>query len=196
MHINSCLFIWLGGGEHKGGLLDLDPGLMIWTVITFSLLLIVLGRYAWKPVIRMLQERETRIRGSLEAADKARREAETLMERNNEILARAELEAQKIIREALESAEHLKLDIIRVANTAAAEFRNTAVQDMQRELTAARMQLQGEVADLAVRSAEKIIRTSLNDEHHKKIIDDVIRDLSGPGTGGFKLSGNEAKPLS
>ncbi len=174
----SCFFLtWLGGGEHKGGLLDIDPGLMIWTVITFALLLIVLGKFAWKPIIKTLQEREERIRGSLEQADRARREAESLMERNNEILARAELEAQSIMKKAQESAERLKSEIFKEANAKAAEFRNTAIQEMEREVTSAKIQLQREIADLAVQAAAKVIAATLSTDQHKKIVDDFIREL-------------------
>ena len=177
MKISWLLMIWLGGGGQKGGLLDIDPGLMIWTAITFFLLVIVLGKFAWKPIIKTLQEREERIRGSLEQADRARREAESLMERNNEILARAELEAQSIMKKALESAEHLKTEIIKEASATAAEFRNTAMQEMEREVTAAKIQLQREVAELAVQAAAKVIATTLSTDQHRKIVDDFIREL-------------------
>lgn len=167
----------LGGEGHKGGLMDIDPGLMFWTAVTFFLVLLVLGRYTWKPIIKTLQEREEKIKNSLDQADRARRESEALMEKNNAILARAELEAQQIMKKAQESAERLKAEIFKEATAKAAEFRNAAIQEIEREKTAALIALQKEVADIAVTAAGKIINAALNPEQHKKIVDDFISSL-------------------
>lgn len=174
---SHVILFWLGGGEHKGGLLDIDTGLMIWTVITFILLLIILTRFAWKPVLEKLQNRENRIKLALETADRARREAEQLEQRNKDILYRAELEAQKVIRDALETAEHLRLDILKVATQQAAEYRNRALQELQQEILTAKIKLKCDIADLAVQAAEKIIRATLDEERHRKLVEDFINEL-------------------
>ena len=83
-----------GGG---GGLMDVNPGLMIWTVITFIILLIILKKIAWKPILTALDKRENDIKESLAQAEKAKEDAKKILEENQANLAKAEEESKKII---------------------------------------------------------------------------------------------------
>jgi F-type H+-transporting ATPase subunit b len=170
-------FLLLGGGEHKGGLLDIDPGLIIWTLITFFLLLVLLGKFAWKPIIKTLQEREEKIKSSLEEAEKARRDAEGLIAKNNEVLAQAEREAQDIARKAKETADKLKSEITEQAKTEAAKLIASAKKEIDNEKNTALAYLKGEVAGMAVQAAGKIIAVNLDAEKHKKLVDDFIKEI-------------------
>ena len=170
-------FMLLGEGEHKGGLLDIDPGLIIWTLITFGLLLVLLGRFAWKPIIKALQEREEKIKSSLEEAEKARRDAEGLIAKNNEVLAQAEREAQEIARKAKETADKLKSEITEQAKTEAAKLIASAKKEIDNEKNTALAFLKGEVAGMAVQAAGKIIAVNLDAEKHKKLVDDFIKEI-------------------
>lgn len=170
-------FMLLGEGEHKGGLLDIDPGLIIWTLITFGLLLILLGRFAWKPIIKTLQEREEKIKSSLEEAEKARRDAEGLIAKNNEVLAQAEREAQEIARKAKETAEKLKNEIAEQAKIEAVKLLATAKKEIENEKNSALVYLKNEVAGMAVQAAGKIIAANLDTEKHKKLVDDFIKEI-------------------
>lgn len=170
-------FMLLGEGEHKGGLLDIDPGLIIWTLITFGLLLVLLGRFAWKPIIKALQEREEKIKSSLEEAEKARRDAEGLIAKNNEVLAQAEREAQDIARKAKETADKLKSEITEQAKAEAAKLIASAKKEIDNEKNTALAYLKGEVAGMAVQAAGKIISANLDAEKHKKLVDDFIKEI-------------------
>ena len=83
-------------------MLTIEPGLLIWTIITFVILLAVLGKLAWKPLLGALEQRETTIRESLEKAEQARLEAEELMAQNRQILAEANRQANRILAQAQE----------------------------------------------------------------------------------------------
>lgn len=170
-------FMLFGEGEHKGGLLDIDPGLIIWTLIIFGLLLVLLGRFAWKPIIKTLQEREEKIKNSLEEAEKARRDAEGLIAKNNEVLAQAEREAQDIARKAKETAEKLKNEIAEQAKIEAVKLLATAKKEIENEKNSALVYLKNEVAGMAVQAAGKIIAANLDAEKHKKLVDDFIKEI-------------------
>ncbi len=92
MIINILAFAPEGGGS----LIDVNPGLIIWTVITFVILLFVLKKVAWKPILTALDQREASIRESIERAEQAKDEAQKILDENNANLAKAEDESKKI----------------------------------------------------------------------------------------------------
>ena len=94
---NTLAFLVFSGGEGGGTLLDINPGAIFWTTVTFLLLLFVLKKLAWKPILNSLNERENNIRDSIQKAESAQKEAEKLLEENRTNLAKAEEEAQKIM---------------------------------------------------------------------------------------------------
>ena len=156
---------------------DVNPGLIIWTMITFGVLVLVLGRFAWKPILQALNEREEKIRSAIEQADKARAEAAQLLKQNEKNMARAELEYQKMMREAKALAEKMKEDIVGKARQQADQELKRANEEIQRNLVAAKQQLRSEVADLAVKAAEKILDETLDAQRHKKIVDGFLNQL-------------------
>ena len=93
-------------------LVQLDPGLFVWTILTFLLLVFVLAKFAWKPLLKMLQDREDMVRSSLEDAEKAKSELERLNEESEAIMAKARSEAQSILADGKAAAEKVKDDII------------------------------------------------------------------------------------
>ena len=91
---------------------EINPGLIVWTTVTFVVLAALLAKFAWKPMLKMLGEREDQIRSALTQAEKARTDAAEMMKQNEKNLARAEAEYQKMIREGRALAEKLKEDIV------------------------------------------------------------------------------------
>jgi F-type H+-transporting ATPase subunit b len=177
--MKTLAFILLAGDEHKGSLLDIDPGLIVWTLITFTLLLFLLSKLAWKPIIKTLQEREEKIRKSLEEAEKARREAEALIAKNAEMMAQAERDAQELVRRAKEMADKLKLELTEQGKLEAAKMLVTAKKEIENEKNSALSQLKTEVADMVVQAAGKVIGAALDADKHKKIVDDFIKEMPG-----------------
>ena len=99
---------------------EINPGLIIWTIVTFICLAIVLAKFAWKPMLKALSDREEKIRSALEEADHARAEAAELVKQNQKNLARAEEDYQKMIREGKALAEKIKEEIRGKGKTAGA----------------------------------------------------------------------------
>lgn len=156
---------------------DIYPGLIIWTLVTFGVLFLVLSKFAWKPLLEALNEREGKIRSALEEADKARTEAARLLKENAQNIARAEEEYHKLVREGRSMAEKMKEEIVAKAKQQADQELQRANEEIQRSVDAARQQLRAEVADLAIKAAEKILEESLDPAKQKKIVDAFMNQL-------------------
>jgi F-type H+-transporting ATPase subunit b len=159
-------------------MLDINPGLIIWTIITFVLLLFVLKKLAWKPLLQALTAREERIRESLEQAEHARHEAQRLIEENKKQMTQAQGEFQRMMREAREEADALRAKRKQEAEAEARKIVEQGKMEIEREKETALVQLRNEVADLALRAAERILDEELDGKRHKKVIDDALRELT------------------
>ncbi|MCW9065436.1 MAG: F0F1 ATP synthase subunit B [Ignavibacteriaceae bacterium] len=162
----------------NGGLLDVNPGLMIWTVITFIILLFILKRVAWKPILTALDKRENDIKESLAQAEKARDEAKQILEENQANLAKAEDESRKIIEQSRTYAESLKEQLMRESKEQAKKIVDDASSEIQRNKDAAFEELKGQIAEIAVGAAEKIIRDTLDAQKSKQVIDKYLNDVT------------------
>ncbi|MGE5690225.1 MAG: F0F1 ATP synthase subunit B [Pseudomonadota bacterium] len=158
-------------------LIEVVPGLMIWTLIAFGITFFVLRRYAFAPVQKIIDERRQRIREALSEADRARDESRKLLEEHRQLRAGARGEAEEILAEAR-----------RVADSMRERVREETEEDRQRRLEETRRQIEAEthraleeirseVASLALVAAEKATRGALAREDHKRLIDDAVRDL-------------------
>ena len=162
----------------NGGLLDVNPGLMIWTVITFIILLFVLKKVAWKPILAALDKRENDIKESLTQAEKAKNEAKMILEENQANLAKAEEESRKIIEQSRTYAESLKEQLMRESKEQAKKIVDDASSEIQRNKDAAFEELKGQIAEIAVGAAEKIIRDTLDAQKSKQVIDKYLNDVT------------------
>jgi F-type H+-transporting ATPase subunit b len=158
-------------------MLEVNPGLIVWTIVTFVLLVIVLRVYAWKPLLGALQQREEHVRSSLERAEQARAEAERILEDNRKQLANAGAEARGILAEGRSLGEKLKNELLEQANRQSRKMIDQAKQEIDREKDAALEKLRSEVANLAIGAAEKILDETLDETRHRKIVDGYLRDL-------------------
>ena len=158
-------------------LLSIEPGLIIWTIIIFILLLIVLKKWAWKPLLTSLSNRENMIKESVEKAENLRNDAEKLLEENKKLLEQADAESRKRILEGKEYGEKLKNEIIGKANDDTKKMVESAKSEIEREKLSALNELKNEIASLAVQAAGKIIDENLNDDKQKKIIDGLITKI-------------------
>ena len=174
--LNLAVLALSEGG--KGGLLDVNPGLIIWTVITFICLLILLRVLAWKPILSALSEREKFIKDSLDKAEKAQKDAEQLMQENQARLAKSEEEAQKIIAQGRVYSEKLKNQMLEESKSEAKKMIEQASSEIERKNQEAFNSLKSQIADIAINAAEKIIKESLDKEKHSKIVDKYIDEIS------------------
>lgn len=143
-------------------------GLIFWMVIIFGLLLLVLGKYAWKPIMRALREREQSIDEALHSADKAREEMKKLQADNEKLAKQAREERDKILKEARQKQN----EIIEQAREEAGQERKKILEqarhEIQNEKQAAAEELKSTVADISLKIAEKIIRQELEDGKKQK----------------------------
>ena len=161
-----------------GSLLSPNPGLIFWTAITFVIVLLILKKIAWGPILTALEEREKGIQSSIDRAHQAKDESEAILRKNKELLAKADAESDRIIREGRDFAEKLRADISQKAQSEAQKMIASAKEEIEQEKRRALDVLRNEVADLAVKGAEKIIKTTLDADIQKRIVDSMIQDLS------------------
>ncbi len=161
-----------------GSLLTPNPGLIFWTAVTFVIVLVILRKVAWGPIISALEEREKGIQSSIDRAHQAKEESEAILRKNRELLSKADADADRIIREGKEYAEKLRAEITEKAQEESKKMIAAAVDSIDQEKRRALDVLRNEVADLAVKGAEKIIRTALDADLQKKIVNSMIQDLS------------------
>ena len=151
------------------------PGL-ITQLVSFLILLFILKRLLYKPILRMLDQRSERIRESLDAAERARQQsAESQAEVESQIEA-ARAEGQQLIASAREVAERFREEETAKARQDIEAERERAQANIQRERDAAIEQLRGEFADLAITAAERVVERSLDDAAHQEIIDRVLQE--------------------
>jgi len=154
-----------------------EGGTIVWTAVIFILLVFVLYKVAWKPILTILDEREQRIKDSLQAAAKARTEAEESAEKRLEIIQEAKKEAQKIITDAQHSAEKISQGIIRKSQQEA----ELLLARAKNEIDASRDRVMHEMRELAVQismtATEKLIRKTLSREDHQKAIKESLEKM-------------------
>jgi F-type H+-transporting ATPase subunit b len=174
---NVLIFVSPETGEKKDTLLSVEPGLMIWTILIFVLLLLILKKFAWKPLLKSLSDREQGIKDTIEKAEYLKQEAEKMLEEHKRMLAKADEESRKMINENKELAEKMKHDILLKTNEDAARMIAQAKSEIEREKVAALNTLKDEIANLAVQAAGKIIDENLDAAKQKKIIDSFINKI-------------------
>ena len=158
-------------------LVQLDPGLFIWTIITFLLVLFLLSKFAWKPLLKVLQEREDEIKSSLKDAEVAKTELEKVNLESEKILNNARAEARKIQAESKSVSEKQRDEIIHKAKEEAKKIVVNAESQIKMEKDLAIKQIQEKVIELTFSISEKVIKKNLTSDDNKKIIKDSLKSL-------------------
>ncbi len=158
-------------------MLEINPGLILWTILTFLIVLAILRAVAWKPLLGVLSAREEKIRASLLQAEEAQAKAQQLLEDNRRQLAQAEEQAQRIMKEGREMGEKLKAEIVERAQLTSRQMVEQAKDEIVREKESALNELRAEVADLAIGVAEKILDANLDTPKQRQLIDTAIRQI-------------------
>ena len=158
-------------------MLEINPGLSIWTLIIFGLLLVLLSRIAWKPILASLKRREEAIADSLSKAEHARADAEKLIAETERQRKLNEEQLHKQLREGKEYAERIRSELATKAQEEAKKMLDQAKAQIERDTQIAIAQLRNEAADLAIAAAGKLLDESMNDDKHKKIVEKFIAEL-------------------
>jgi F-type H+-transporting ATPase subunit b len=155
-------------------MLSIEPGLLIWTIITFVILLVVLRKVAWRPLLSALEERENTIRNSLDEAQRARQESEQLLAENRRILANANRESARILEQGREEAERLRTSITEQAHMESQRIIDEARREITRERQLAVQEVKRVAADLALAAAGKLLHTVVTDEDHRRLVTEFL----------------------
>jgi F-type H+-transporting ATPase subunit b len=157
-----------------------DLGINLWSLIAylinFVILLGILGVFAYKPLLRVLDQRSERIKESLEAADRAREEASSSREAIEEQLNEARRDGQRLMDQAREAVERYRGEEMDRARQEAEAFVERARSDIQRERDAAIQEVRTNFGDLAITAAERVIRRSLDRQAHEELIVQVLEE--------------------
>ena len=159
------------------GLLSPNIGLAVWLFIAFTLLVLLLGRYAWGPITAALEERENTIEESMTRAERALAEAKQLQADNEAARRDAEAQAQAILRDARDEADRQREAAKADLRDELTAERERATADIERQKDQALTELRSEVAALAVGAAEKILRENLDESRQRGLVDQFIADL-------------------
>ncbi len=185
--LNASLLA-LAAAEAEGGgfqdLLKVEPAMLLATVVVFVLFALVLAKFAWKPLLTVVDEREKSIREQVDSAERAATEARELLAKHQELVKNAGREREEILARAAKEAEVLHAELVGKARTDAEAVVARAREQMQREKDQAIAELRGQVADLAVEAASRIVRSSLGADAQKRLVDEYIRSLPGSQAGG------------
>ncbi len=154
-----------------------DPGLFIWTIVTFLVLLGLLAKFAWGPLLQALEGRQDAIRKALDDAQKAKGELERLQQESAAIIAKARQEADAVITRSRSDAEALREELRTKARAEADGIVKNAERQIQAETARAVQQIRHEAVDLSVAIASKIIQRNLSKEDNQKLIDETLRQL-------------------
>jgi F-type H+-transporting ATPase subunit b len=158
-------------------LIDVVPGLMIWTLISFGITFFVLRRFAFGPIQKTIDERRARIRQSLDEADRARAEARRQLEEHRRLRDEARGEAEEILAEARRVADSLRDRVKQEAEADRQRRLEETRRQIEAETTRALEQIRTEVAELALVAAGKVTGKALDEDDDRRLIEDAIRDL-------------------
>ena len=177
---NTILIAASENEHHEANWLDSwiipNPGIFLWTLVTFLIVLIILKAKAWAPLIAALDKRESDIRESLNAAEKAREDAENITKDYEKMVQKAKKESVEIISASREAGEKVKTEIITEAKSNAKKIMTDNLDQIEREKNKVIGEIRQQVIELSVMAAEKIIGKTLEKDDHNKMIQDTIKE--------------------
>jgi F-type H+-transporting ATPase subunit b len=158
-------------------LVQVDPGLFIWTIVTFLVLLALLAKFAWRPLLEALESRQSAIRKSLDDAQQAKQELERVNQESAQIVNRARADAEAIITQSRSDGDRLREEIRQKARAEADNIVKNAERQIRLETSRALEQIRREAVDLSVMIASKILQRNLTREDNERLIDEALRQV-------------------
>jgi F-type H+-transporting ATPase subunit b len=159
-------------------LLQVNPGLLFWTVITFLIVVFILKTFAWNPIIHALDARSEKIHGDIEKAENLRKEAEALLSSYKEKVSAAKEEATSMINDAKTESTNLKNKMIQEATAEIQARKDQSLRDIELSKMKALQDIQVNIVDLSVTIASKILEKQLKPEDHANFVRSEITNLN------------------
>jgi F-type H+-transporting ATPase subunit b len=154
-----------------------DPGLFIWTILTFVVLLALLAKFGWRPLLKALESREEAIKKSLDDADRAKQELARLQQESAKIIEQARIESESILSRTRSDSERLREDLKAKAKEEADSIIRNAEQQIQLQTRQAVQQIRHEVADIAVQIASRLLERNLAKEDNDRLISETLKQI-------------------
>ncbi|MHB1845712.1 MAG: F0F1 ATP synthase subunit B [Deltaproteobacteria bacterium] len=151
-------------------LVEVQPGMVFWTLVTFVCLAALLAKFAWKPVLRLVEEREKSIHGNIEGAKRDRDEAQKLLDEHRRLVGDARREAAEAMKKAMADAEAARLEMTQKTRKEAEDILANARRQIEEDKTKAQAELRGVVVDLAIDVATKILGEQLGDQARQRVL--------------------------
>jgi F-type H+-transporting ATPase subunit b len=158
---------------------DVKPGLIIWTWLTFLVVLVILRKVAWGPLLKSVEDREKNIVNAIESAKRERAEAEKLLAEQKTAIAQARQEAADQVRKTQADMEKFRDEVMGKARKEADDLKVDAKKAIEEERSKAVADIKREAAGLAVQVAEKLLAERLDDTKHQQLAQQFVTDLSG-----------------
>lgn len=166
-----------GADEGLSPLVKVVPGLMIWTILAFGVSMLVLRKYAWPPITKILDERQELINDSITSAEKTRSEADLLLADYRQRLTEAREQADEIIVRARKAAETTKSTAVSEGQEKREELLEAARRDIEAETRKALDDIRKEVANLTVLATEQVTRKTLTEADQKQLVEEALREV-------------------
>ena len=157
--------------------LDLSWGLIVTQIIGFLIALWILKAFAWKPLLKMLEDRQTKITGDINSAEALKADAGKVLEDYRARLREIDNEARAKIQEAVSEGNRISAEIKDAAREESRQIIARSREELERDIAKARVQLRDDIAGMAVKAAEKIISTRLNEAEQRRLLDDFLKDM-------------------
>jgi len=158
-------------------LVQVDPGLFIWTILTFLILVSLLTKFAWRPLLQALDQRQNLIKDSLDKADQARAELERINGEAAKILESARVEADAIVSKGRLAGERLREELKEYAREESATLVQNAERQIEFETAKALQQIRQETVDLSLLIASKVIGRNLSKDDNERLIEDALQQI-------------------
>ncbi len=158
-------------------LLTPSGGTIFWTTLTFLVLLLILYKIGWRPVLQMLNDRETKIRDSLQQAEKAQQEAEKTLKEQALIIETAKNKAQEILASSRKSAENTSEEIVHAAREEADHMLERAKKEIDQSRSKAVKEIRDLAVELSIAATQKLIGKSLGKDEHERVVQESINKL-------------------
>ena len=165
------------GGGWMEKWLSFDPGLFMWTIVTFLIVLMLLKWKAWGPLMSVLDKRAEDIKNALSAADRAKEDAEKASQDYEKLVQKARIEGQQIIADSKAAGDKVKNDIESVARENAEKMIGKAKTQIEAESQKALQEIKSSVVDLSIEAAEKIIEKNLDSEDNRKLVEKTLDSM-------------------
>jgi F-type H+-transporting ATPase subunit b len=176
----SPAVVWAqGGGEGGGGVYDMNTGLSVWTLIVFAGLVFLLGKFAWGPILKMVDEREKGIQSALDQAAQRNAEAAKLLDEHKAQLADARRQASELIQEGRVAGESVRREIEEKARVEAQAILDRAKDEIGRERDAALQTLRKESVELALAAASRLMQENLDQAKDRAIVERYLAEFGG-----------------